>query len=65
MFGVGAATILTLVVVPVLYYSWIGERSCESPGERSYLPVASIQESADAACDGSPNAEPLRVRPIL
>ncbi len=27
LFGVGAATILTLVIIPVLYYSWIGERT--------------------------------------
>ena len=26
LFGVGASTILTLIVIPVLYYLWIGER---------------------------------------
>lgn len=26
LFGVGASTVLTLIVIPVLYYLWIGER---------------------------------------
>jgi multidrug efflux pump subunit AcrB len=66
LFGVGAATILTLVVIPVLYYSWIGEGSHDSPGARSYAPVASVRQSPDAAaCDGSPAVDPLPVKPIL
>jgi len=27
LFGVGASTVLTLVVIPVLYYLWIGGRA--------------------------------------
>jgi predicted RND superfamily exporter protein len=31
LFGVGASTLLTLVVIPVLYYTLIGERSRPVP----------------------------------
>ena len=38
LFGVGAATILTLVIIPVLYYSWIGER----PAALSHAALAPV-----------------------
>ncbi|WP_447976956.1 efflux RND transporter permease subunit [Candidatus Nitrospira bockiana] len=35
LFGVGAATLLTLVVIPVLYYTLVGERTRPRPPEES------------------------------
>jgi multidrug efflux pump subunit AcrB len=39
LFGVGASTILTLIVIPVLYYRWIGDRTgaaaCAYPAQAS------------------------------
>jgi multidrug efflux pump subunit AcrB len=66
LFGVGAATILTLVVIPVLYYSWIGKGSHDSTGERASAPVSSVREPADAAaCDVLPESVQFRPKPIL
>ena len=31
LFGVGASTLLTLIVIPVLYYSLVGERAVPAP----------------------------------
>ena len=39
LFGVGASTVLTLIVIPVLYYRWIGEQpaaaACALPSQAS------------------------------
>jgi Cu/Ag efflux pump CusA len=39
LFGVGASTVLTLIVIPVLYYRWIGEQpaaaTCALPSQAS------------------------------
>ena len=45
LFGVGASTILTLIVIPVLYYRWIGGQephtvSCATPVVREAHPSA-------------------------
>lgn len=47
LFGVGAATLLTLVVIPVLYYSLVGER--RSPTDSS--PVRPDREHGDRSAE--------------
>ena len=51
LFGVGAATLLTLVVIPVLYYTLVGERRA--------MPPSSDQDQNDLPMDREPElAEP-------
>jgi multidrug efflux pump subunit AcrB len=46
LFGVGASTLLTLIVIPVLYYSLVGERAVPAP------PLATPGDGRDG--DGRP-----------
>ncbi|MBM4134186.1 MAG: efflux RND transporter permease subunit [Nitrospira sp.] len=46
LFGVGASTLLTLIVIPVLYYSLVGERTTPAP------PLAPPEDGLDG--DGRP-----------
>jgi hypothetical protein len=51
LFGVGASTVLTLVVIPVLYYLWIGTGAAGAaieagpPGQPSVDAESTRQES--------------------
>jgi multidrug efflux pump subunit AcrB len=54
LFGVGAATLLTLVVIPVLYYTLVGERRAvpPSPGEEEHdRPIDRAPEWAQSVAE--------------
>jgi multidrug efflux pump subunit AcrB len=53
LFGVGASTLLTLVVIPVLYYHLIGAR----------FPVRSADPASVVAESGVPQSEPTSMSP--
>ena len=49
LFGVGAATLLTLVVIPVLYYTWVGERPAMPPSAGQELKEQSLDPEPEWA----------------